>query len=96
MNKIITRLDFYILPPEKLGFITEKFEQLKTCILNASTDATIMSTILSIIIGNVDANINTITANNMSFYNLQNLINNFLTKLLSSYCNGLLSVAIDP
>lgn len=95
MEEISTRLASHRSHLEESGFTMEKFLQFRTCNLNSSTDATIISTVLPIITGNADANTNVTTANDLSFHNLEVLTDGSLATAMSSFCDGLLPAAID-
>lgn len=96
MEEITTRLASHRSQLEESGFTAEKFLRFKTRNLNASTNATVMSTVLPIITGDANANTYATTANDLSFHNLEDLTDGSLAKALSSCCDGLLPVAINP
>lgn len=90
-NEIISKMALPRSPLEESGFTNDVFDQFRSSNDNAIQDATIMSTVLSFITGNANAN----TVNNLSFGNLKSLTDGSLTKAASSCCDGLRLVEID-
>lgn len=96
MAEIIGKMVSLTPESEELGLTQEKFDRFEDCSAKATSDPTMMSTVLPIISGYANVTTNAITVNGLLLDKLEALTDGSLVKAVSSCCDGLLSMELDP
>lgn len=96
MAEIIGKMVSLRPESEELGLTQEKFDWFEDCNAKATSDPTMMSTVLPIISGYANVTTDAIIVNGLSLDKLEALTDGSLVKAVSSCCDGLLPIELDP